>query len=145
MKKKESKLGRLSLLMPAAAGAVLLFVLAGWFLTGMRRRPAASALTALTAAALFLLAFFGGRSVRKTQDRILTEREAEARRKRMENAILLARRAREHEERVYKLHHDIKNHLGVVYSMLEDGRDGEAERYLEKLRSGLEDGENGRG
>ena len=145
MGKKEVRLRELSLLMPATAGAVLLLVLAGWLLTGMRGRPGASVLAALTAAALFLLALFERRSVRKTRDRILAEREAEVCGKRMEHAVLLAQRARKHEERVYRLHHDIKNHLGVVYSMLEDGRNKEAELYLEKLRSELEERENGRG
>jgi hypothetical protein len=57
----------------------------------------------------------------------------------LSNAILLHSEMAKQEENIYKIHHDMKNHLGVIYSMLEDDKLNEALKYAEKLQLALKE------
>lgn len=144
MGKKDPSPAGLYRLMCAAAAAALLLALAGCLFTGLRGVPAAGALLALFAASLLALILLVRRFLRGTRKRLARRLAAEARNRETEAGIRRAKRAWEHEEQVRRLHHDIKNHLGVVCSMLEDGKTENARAYLSGLRARLrEEDRNG--
>jgi hypothetical protein len=70
---------------------------------------------------------------------LLQGKEFALKKNELQNAILLAEQLAEHEEGVYKIHHDMKNHLGILGFLLEDGQQSEALAYLQKLRQTLRD------
>ena len=87
----------------------------------------------------FILAlnFFTWRAIGSVFQEMDIVREEELTKHRMEHIIQRSKQARENEERVLRLHHDLKNHFGVLYSLLQDGNVQQAEDYIEQIQAFL--------
>ena len=125
-------------LVPSLTVLIFLFILVTLIYTGMFRDRNACILMALLTISLLLYNVSAWRLTSSLFQGLSRRKDWEISKKRYENMIALSKQAAEHEENVYKLHHDIHNHLGVIYSMLAEGQDGKAAEYTRKLLKPLE-------
>lgn len=116
---------------------VLLFIIISYFYTGLYKNASLTVLIGLIVLSFLLLNIIIWRVTSSIYKRLLQQKDFELKKNELKNAILFSEELTVHEESIYKIHHDMKNHLGVVYSMLEDGQQSEALEYTEKVRQSL--------
>lgn len=121
-----------------AATCVLLTLLClGFFLFGIKRSRRTIALFCVLILSILVLYFCIRHVVGNVFDRLSFQKKQELSEQRMRNAVRLSKQNWQHDEKIFRIHHDIKNHLGMVRSMLLDGNEEQAEEYIEKLRISL--------
>jgi hypothetical protein len=67
--------------------------------------------------------------------RLARENEFPLQKNQLESAIALETEKRAQESRVYKLHHDMNNHLSVIAAKLNDGKNDDAAAYIQALQA----------
>lgn len=136
--KNQHALLKMRRLFPVLSSVVLLSCLASYFSAGMYQNVRLTVLIGLILLIFLLLNIMVWRVTSAIYNRLLQSKDFELKKNELKNAILLAEQLAEYEENIYKVHHDLKNHLGVLSSMLEDGQRQEALVYTQKLRRTLE-------
>jgi hypothetical protein len=111
--------------------------LASYFSAGMYQSLNLTLLTGLIFLIFLLLNIMVWHVTSDIYNRLLQGKDFELKKNKLQNAILLSEQLAEYEENIYKVHHDLKNHLGVLGSMLEEGQQQEALVYTKKLRQTL--------
>lgn len=122
-----------------AITVVVLFPHAGLLFSGVQESPRAAALFALLFVFLLLLNLFVWRAIGHVFQRLALLQEKALRQRRMEQIVRLSRQARDHEERILRIHHDLKNHLGALYSLLREGQTERAASYVSRIQTFLEE------
>lgn len=124
---------------------VLVFLIFGFLSEKMSWNAETTAVALLWLSSMAVLNVCTWRIVENVFDRVSRQKEADRQKQQMENIIRLSLHTQEHRERVFKIQHDLKNHLSVVHSMLLDGNSEQAREYIRELRLSLpaKDTENG--
>ena len=136
--KNKCSLLKIRWLFPALSSIVLLSCLASYISAGMYRSVNLTLLTGLIVLLFLLLNMMVWQVTSDIYSRLLQGKDFDLKKNELRNAILLSEQLAEYEENIYKVHHDLKNHLGVLGSMLEEEQQKEALVYTEKLRQRLE-------
>ncbi len=121
-----------------AVSVVALSLQSGLLASGPTRSPRIFILFMALVLLLILLNFFVWRAVGHVFQRLSLSEEKALQKRRMEQIVRLSGQVRSHEEKVLRIHHDLKNHLGVLDSLLRDGRTGQAGGYIDRIRAFLE-------
>lgn len=137
MKRKLISLRKLRSLFPVLTSMVLLSIIASCFYTDIYKDTGLVILTVLMIAVFLLLNIILQRVISILSVKHARQKEFDLIKNELSNAILLHNEMAQHEENIYKIHHDMKNHLGVIYSMLEEDKLDEALEYAEKLQKSL--------
>lgn len=116
---------------------VLVFLIFGFSSEKMSWNAETTAVALLWLSSMAALNVCTWRIVENVFDRVSRQKEADRQKQQMENIIRLSLHTQEHRERVFKIQHDLKNHLSVVHSMLLDGNLEQAREYIRKLRLSL--------
>jgi|GEM_PF-2971379 len=124
----------------SAITVIVLFLHAGLLLSSTLKNSRVAALFALLLFSLLLLNFFVWRAIGHVFEKLSLLQEEALRKLQMEHIVRLSRQTRDHEEKILRIHHDLKNHLGVLYSLLRDGQVGQAGDYVNRIRAFLEEG-----
>lgn len=139
MRKNKLSLPKIRWVFHLLSLVVLLSCLVSYFQAGASPKGSLTILTGLTVLFFLLLNIVFRRVTSNLYQRLLQGKAFELEKNELQNAILFAEQLAEHEEGVYKIHHDMKNHLGVLGSLLEDGQQSAALAYLQRLRQTLPD------
>ena len=121
----------------AVACVLILFLCFSFFLLDRNRSVEKNVLFCVLALSILILDFCMRRIVRNIFDKMSNQEKEVLRQQQMRTEIQLSSQTRKYEETVFRVHHDMKNHLGVIRSMLADGDEKQAQEYLKKLRSFL--------
>ncbi len=137
MNRKQISLQKLRSIFPAFTSMVLLSIIASCFYTDIYKDTSFVILTGLVVGVFLLLNIIAQRVISILSVKHARQKEFDLIRNELSNAILLHNEMAQHEENIYKIHHDMKNHLGVIYSMLEEDKQKKALEYAEKLQQSL--------
>lgn len=99
----------------------------------VRIRRAHFFLFCILTATLVVLNFYVRRIAERAFERLARQQKWAMMEQQMHSILLLSEQTQKYEERIFRVHHDIKNHLGVIRSMLLDGNQKQAEAYIKKL------------
>lgn len=136
---KRFTLRQMRILYPVLTVVVILSCLASFFYARMYESRTLTLLVVVIVILFVFLNIIVWMVTSKILKRLRRSKEFELQKQSMENAILISGKMAEHEENIYKVHHDMKNHLSILYSMLEDGQDRDALDYSRKLHDFLQD------
>lgn len=137
MNRKQISLQKLRSIFPVFTSMVLLSIIASCFYTDIYKDMSFIILTGLVVGVFLLLNIIVQRVISILSVKHARQKEFDLIRNELSNAILLHNEMAQHEENIYKIHHDMKNHLGVIYSMLEEDKQKKALEYAEKLQQSL--------
>lgn len=137
MKITQISLGKLRSIYPIFTLIVLVSIIASCFYSNIYTDFEFVILTALIVAGFVLLNITVQWVISTLSVKLAQQKAFDLIKNEMSNAILLHTEMAKHEENIYKIHHDMKNHLGVIYSMLEEGKRDEALDYTRKLQQAL--------
>lgn len=137
MNRKQISLQKLRSIFPAFTSMILLSIIASCFYTDIYKDMSFVILTGLVVGVFLLLNIIVQRVISILSVKHVRQKEFDLIRNELSNAILLHNEMAQHEENIYKIHHDMKNHLGVICSMLGEDKQKEALEYAEKLQQSL--------
>ena len=139
MSSRRFTIRQMRIIYPVLTLVVVLSCLASFFYARMYESRTLILLVALMIMLFVLLNITVWMVTSKILKRLRQSKEFELQKQSMENAILISEKIAEHEEKIYKIHHDMKNHLSILYSMLDDSQDRDALDYSQKLHNLLQD------
>jgi ABC-type siderophore export system fused ATPase/permease subunit len=123
-------------ILPAVSAAVLVFYAYFIFCDYSFNKRFLPMITMLCVSVL-ALNIFTWRLVGRVFQKMRIAREEELTKRRMEHIVSLSKQTHDEDERALRLHHDLKNHLGVLYSLLKDGNVRQADGYVKQLQAFL--------
>ena len=123
-------------ILPAVSAAVLLLH-TGLLVANPNENTRMIPLFAVLVLSLLVLNLFVWKAIGNVFQKLSLLQDEALRKRQMEHIVRLSRQSRGQKERILRIHHDLKNHLGVLYSMLQDGRAEQADRYIGEIQAFL--------